>query len=142
MQNHLEKFHKAQEKDYKTALREIQNGRKDSHWMWYIFPQLKGLGRSGMADYYGISNINEAKQYLADPVLGPRLLEISSALLEIDTNDAEKVMGYPDHLKLKSCMTLFAAADPHNEIFQKVLQKYFNGEKDQKTLWLLKQRDS
>ncbi len=142
MQNHLEKFHKAQEKDYKTALREIQNGRKDSHWMWYIFPQLKGLGRSGMADYYGISNINEAKQYLADPVLGPRLLEISSALLEIDTNDAEKVMGYPDHLKLKSCMTLFAAADPHNEIFQNVLQKYFNGEKDQKTLWLLKQRDS
>ena len=142
MQNHLEKFHKAQEKDYKTALREIQNGRKDSHWMWYIFPQLKGLGRSGMADYYGISNINEAKQYLADPVLGPRLLEISSALLEIDTNDAEKVMGYPDYLKLKSCMTLFAAADPHNEIFQKVLQKYFNGEKDQKTLWLLKQRDS
>lgn len=142
MQNHLEKFHKAQEKDYKTALREIQNGRKDSHWMWYIFPQLKGLGRSSMADYYGISNINEAKQYLADPVLGPRLLEISSALLEIDTNDAEKVMGYPDHLKLKSCMTLFAAADPHNEIFQKVLQKYFNGEKDQKTLWLLKQRDS
>ena len=141
MQNHLEKFHKAQEKDYKTALREIQNGRKDSHWMWYIFPQLKGLGRSGMADYYGISNINEAKQYLADPVLGPRLLEISSALLEIDTNDAEKVMGYPDHLKLKSCMTLFAAADPHNEIFQKVLQKYYNGEKDQKTLWLLKQRD-
>ncbi|MBR4164315.1 MAG: DUF1810 domain-containing protein [Solobacterium sp.] len=141
MQNDLSRFHKAQETDYKIALREIQNGRKRSHWMWYIFPQLKGLGHSGMAEYYGISGIEEAKAYLKDPVLGARLLEISKALLKIECDDPRIVMGYPDNLKLKSCMTLFAEADPETDIFQSVLNKFFNGEKDTLTLSLLEREE-
>ncbi len=121
----LSRFHKAQARDYKTALSEIRSGRKRSHWMWYIFPQIKGLGHSDMADYYGISNLEEAKDYLADPILKERLTEISSALLALDSRDAKAVMGVPDNLKLRSCMTLFAIADPDEEVFQKVLDKFY-----------------
>ena len=123
---------------YEEALSEIRNGHKDSHWIWYIFPQLKELGISGRARFYGIRDLDEAKEYLAEPTLRARLLEISRALLDLPGNDPRKVMDPPDDLKLRSCMTLFAAADPGCPVFQQVLDKYYNGEPDQRTLSLLK----
>ena len=138
MRYDLERFKKAQTQDYGNALREIRNGRKKSHWMWYVFPQVRGLGHSSMADYYGISGIDEAKAYLADLVLGPRLAEISEALMELEEKDAAKIFGFPDVLKLRSCMTLFAAVSGENSVFQKVLDAYYQGEKDERTLALLK----
>ena len=133
----LDRFKKAQDLDYPYALEEIKNGRKQSHWMWYIFPQLKALGFSSTAQYYGISGIEEAKAYIADDLLRKRLIEISEALLSLKTSNATQVMGYPDDLKLKSCMTLFNEAAPEIEIFAKVLDKYFAGQKDTKTLEVL-----
>ncbi|MCC8139798.1 MAG: DUF1810 domain-containing protein [Lachnospiraceae bacterium] len=133
----LERFVKAQENSYETALSEIRNGRKRSHWMWYIFPQIIGLGRSGIAVYYSISDEGEARAYLQNDLLRNHLIEISSALLEIESSDPERVMGFPDNLKLQSCMTLFAEAAPDEEVFQKVLDKYFDGEKDSHTLQIL-----
>ena len=122
-------FIKAQKSSYPKALREIANGKKVSHWMWYIFPQLRGLGISRSAKKYSISGIEEAVAYLADPILGQRLIEISEILLELPSNDASEIFGHPDDLKLQSCMTLFAASVPHNtySVFQKVLDKYFDG---------------
>ena len=105
--------------------------------MWYVFPQLKGLGMSGMAEYYGIDGLDEAAAYIKDPVLRDRLLEISGALLELDSCDAGYVMGYPDDLKLRSCMTLFQAAAPNEIVFQKVLDKFYGGEGDRATLKML-----
>ncbi len=134
----LGRFLKAQEKDYSTALAEIRNGEKESHWIWYIFPQLTELGYSPTAKFYGLSGLEEARAYLAHPLLRERLTEISSALLELDSDDAEDVMGWPDDLKLCSSMTLFAEAEPENAVFQKVLDKFFGGKKDPKTLDLLK----
>ena len=107
----LSRFLKAQERDYAQALREIQSGRKRSHWMWYIFPQIQGLGFSSTAQFYAIENLQEAKDYLAHPVLGARLKEISSALLQLDGLTASEIFGYPDDLKLRSSMTLFALAE-------------------------------
>ena len=106
----LERFVSAQARDYGTALAEIRSGHKRSHWMWYIFPQLQGLGMSSTAQYYGIHGIEEAKRFIAHPGLGRNLREISNALLALDTNDPAAVMGWPDNLKLCSCMTLFEAA--------------------------------
>ena len=134
----LDRFKKAQSRDYATALTEIKNGRKESHWMWYIFPQLKGLGFSSMAEFYGIDGLAEAKAYFADDLLRGRLVEISEALLSLPSSDAREVMGYPDDLKLKSCMTLFMVAAPELEVFGKVLEKFFGGEKDLKTLEMVK----
>ena len=134
----LDRFKKAQSRDYATALSEIKNGRKESHWMWYIFPQLKGLGFSSMADFYGIDGLAEAKAYMADELLRGRLVEISEALLRLPSSDAREVMGYPDDLKLKSCMTLFMEAAPEIDVFGKVLEKFFGGEKDLKTLEMVK----
>ena len=134
----LDRFKKAQSRDYATALSEIKNGRKESHWMWYIFPQLKGLGFSSMADFYGIDGLAEAKAYMADELLRGRLVEISEALLSLPSSDAREVMGYPDDLKLKSCMTLFMEAAPEIDVFGKVLEKFFGGEKDLKTLEMVK----
>ena len=136
----LERFKEAQKYQYETALRELQNGRKESHWMWYIFPQLRGLGRSSTADYYGIDGIEEAKAYLDDPVLGPRLEIISEVLLELDNKDAAGIFGFPDVLKLRSCMTLFAEAGGEDSIYSRVLEAYYHGEKDEKTLEYLKNR--
>ena len=130
----LDRFKKAQASDYATALTEIKNGRKESHWMWYIFPQLKGLGFSSMAEFYGIDGLAVAKAYIADELLRGHLVEISDALLVVASSDAREVMGYPDDLKLKSCMTLFMVAAPELEVFGKVLEKFFGGEKDLKTL--------
>ena len=137
MDFNLERFKKAQEYDYAIALEEVKGGRKRSHWMWYIFPQLKGLGMSGMADFYGISGKEEALAYLADPVLGNRLREITEVLLTLPNQNAERIFGYPDVLKLRSCMTLFAAVSEENSLFQQVLDAYYEGEGDTKTLRLL-----
>ena len=134
----LDRFVKAQEYDYDTALREIRGGRKRSHWMWYIFPQLKGLGYSSTSQYYGIRDLEEAQDYMEHPVLGPRLVEISEALLVLDTSDASAVMGYPDDLKLRSSMTLFELAAPEQPVFGRVLEKYYAGRRDERTLELLK----
>lgn len=132
----LERFIKAQEMEYAIALSEIKNGRKQSHWMWYIFPQYKGLGFSPTAQYYAIQSKKEAEEYLAHPVLGKHLIEISEALLKIKSNDASRVMGYPDDLKLRSSMTLFYLVSD-DEIFKKVLDKFFDGKIDKKTEELL-----
>lgn len=132
----LNRFITAQEHSYDAALSEIRNGRKRTHWMWYIFPQIDGLGRSSTAQYYAISDLQEAKEYYAHPVLGPRLVEISEALLSLDGDNATTVMGYPDDLKLKSSMTLFAIASC-NPVFSKVLDKYFDGRQDRWTVKIL-----
>lgn len=135
--NKLKRFTEAQYRDYEQALKEIKNGRKESHWMWYIFPQLKGLGRSYTSDFYGIENLDEAKAFLQDPYLGKNLQEIAAALLELDNDNATQIMGRPDDMKLKSSMTLFACADPENAVFEKVLEKFYNGHKDRRTLKML-----
>ena len=137
MDYNLDRFKKAQANDYAIALAEIKNGCKESHWMWYIFPQLKGLGSSPVAQFYGINGRAEAKAYIEDKVLKDRLVEISSALLMLKTSSAADVMGFPDDLKLKSCMTLFAEVAPELDVFTKVLDKFFGGEKDRKTLEMM-----
>lgn len=134
---HLERFVKAQKDSYGTAVSEIRNGRKRSHWMWYIFPQIIGPGRSETAVYYSIVDEGEARAYMQNDLLKKHLLEISNALLEIESSDPERVMGFPDNLKLQSCMTLFAETTPEEDVFQKVLDKYFDGEKDRHTLRIL-----
>lgn len=131
------KFIKAQEFNYSTALKEITTGQKSSHWIWYIFPQLKALGQSPNAQYYGIENLEEARAYLSNKILGARLVEISQAILDLQNNDIEFIMGSKiDAVKLRSCMTLFILADPNCEVFQKVLDKYFGGNRDEKTVSL------
>ena len=132
----LSRFHKAQQGSYETALAEIRSGRKRSHWIWYIFPQIQGLGFSSTAQYYAIENLEEAKAYLADPVLRERLLEISNALLALDSCDPSEVMGYPDDLKLRSSMTLFSLAEPECTVFLDVLDKFYNGQEDSRTIAL------
>lgn len=133
----ISRFIKVHQSDYQRALSEIKNGKKVSHWMWYIFPQIKGLGRSSISEYYGIQDLNEAKAYLADPILGKHLIEICEALLSLDTNDATEVMGRPDDRNLKSSMTLFDAATESLDVFQMVLDKYYQGKKDYRTLRML-----
>ena len=133
----LDRFKKAQKEDYPYVLQEIKAGRKRSHWIWYIFPQLKGLGFSSMSEYYGIDGRAEAQAYIADSVLRARLVEISQALLTLESNNPTQVMGYPDDLKLKSSMTLFSEVAPDIPVFEQVLQKFFAGEKDSRTLKLL-----
>ena len=129
----LSRFHQAQRRDYAGALAEIRAGRKRSHWIWYIFPQIQGLGYSSMAQYYAIQDLDEARAYLADPVLRERLLEISGALLELEDSDPSRIMGYPDDLKLRSSMTLFALAEPSCPVFTDVLRKFYDGEPDHRT---------
>lgn len=126
----LDRFRRAQRGSYDEALSEIRAGRKNGHWMWYVFPQLSGLGMSATSLYYGIRSLGEARAYFDDPVLGARLREISEALLELSTSDASAVFWYPDDLKLRSCMTLFAAAAPECETFSRVLSKFFDGKPD------------
>ena len=138
MKINLERFIEAQEKDYAIALAEIKNGRKRSHWMWYIFPQVQGLGFSTTSIYYAIKDIREAEAFLKHPVLGERLIQICNALLELPVNDANKIFGNPDDMKLKSSMTLFAAVPGTDPVFNSVLNKFFNGSKDNKTIEILK----
>ena len=137
MTNNLERFEKAQARDYQQALAEIRAGRKASHWIWYIFPQLKGLGFSYNAEYYGIADEGEARRYLAHPVLGARLREITMALLELPENNPLSVMGHPDDLKLLSSMTLFAQISDEGSIFHQVIDKYYGGHPDKRTLQML-----
>ena len=132
----LSRFLKAQERDYDTALAEIRAGRKTSHWIWYIFPQLGELGFSPTAKFYGIVDLDEARAYLANNLLRTRLLEISQALLDLPSRDIEDIMGYPDNLKLCSSMTLFHLAEPTCDVFKKVLDKFFDGKPDEKTVAL------
>ncbi len=140
MKYDINRFLKAQEYDYEIALKEIMNGHKRSHWIWYIFPQIVGLGFSSKANFYAIKDINEAKEYMKNETLQKRLIEISEALLKLSTNNPTEVMGYPDDLKLKSSMTLFAISNPEIDTFQKVLDKYYNGIKDEKTIEILKKQ--
>jgi uncharacterized protein (DUF1810 family) len=133
----LSRFLKAQETDYKRALSEIRSGHKRSHWIWYIFPQITGLGFSSTAQYYAIKDRQEAEEYLKNNLLRDRLVEISAALLKLESNDAGEVMGYPDDLKLRSSMTLFHEVAPETEVFQNVLDKFFEGKPDQRTIELL-----
>lgn len=133
----LNRFLAAQESDYTIALQEIKAGKKRSHWMWYIFPQLKGLGRSETATYYAIQSLTEAQAYLEHPILGARLIAVCDELLQLKTADANAIFGHPDDLKLKSSMTLFDAVNPKETVFDQVLAKFFNNEPDQLTLDLL-----
>ncbi|GGG87793.1 hypothetical protein GCM10007415_22120 [Parapedobacter pyrenivorans] len=133
----LQRFVMAQERHYTTAFEEIKNGRKRSHWMWYIFPQLAGLGFSETSRYYAIRDREEADAYLRHPALGPRLVEISHELLRLATDDATAVFGSPDDLKLRSCMTLFSVVPDADPVFQAILDKYFEGIPDGKTLGIL-----
>ena len=133
----LDRFLDAQRGDYAAALTEVRRGRKTSHWMWYIFPQIAGLGQSSTARYYSIRDLEEAREYYAHPVLGQRLREISGALLELRGSDPVAVFGGIDSMKLKSSMTLFAVAAPDDPLFQQVLDKYYGGEQDVLTLRIL-----
>ena len=135
----LERFVTAQKESYNIALNEIRSGEKRTHWIWYIFPQLRGLGKTTRSYTYGIEDIDEAKSYLAHPVLGSRLIEITQALLTLTDCNAYHVMG-ADDVKLKSCMTLFAQVSEKDSVFHKVLEKFFNGEQDNKTLSMIKTR--
>ena len=135
--NNLIRFLDAQKNDYAIALSEIKKSKKQSHWMWYIFPQIQGLGLSGTSKLYAIKNIQEAEEFLNHPVLGSRLIEICITLLNLETNDAHKIFGSPDDMKLRSSMTLFSFFKNADPVFQKVLDKFFDGEKDPKTLQIL-----
>ena len=138
----LERFRVAQERDYALALAEIQNGYKESHWMWYIFPQIQGLGFTPTSRYYAIRDIEEATEFLNDPYLGNNLREISKELLDKSTDDPEDIFGELDAMKLKSSMTLFHIAGEmceENRVFYEVLLKYFDGQFDEKTLVLIEE---
>ena len=133
----LQRFIEAQKQDFDLALEEIRRGCKRSHWMWYIFPQIRGLGFSSMSAYYGIQNLKEAEDFLKDPYLGENLRTICQALLVLDTDNPHQVLGSPDDLKLLSSMTLFEKAEGTAGIFTKVIEKYYGGKRDQKTLKIL-----
>jgi uncharacterized protein (DUF1810 family) len=135
----LRRFVAAQDEGgtYEAALAELRAGRKQTHWMWFVFPQLAGLGRSPMSRTYAISSLSEAKAYLAHPVLGPRLIEAARVLTELSGRTAEQIFGGIDAVKLRSSMTLFARADPTNPLFGRVLDQYFDGVQDGVTEGLL-----
>jgi uncharacterized protein (DUF1810 family) len=133
----LNRFVEAQEATFADALSELRAGRKQSHWMWYVFPQIAGLGRSSMAERYAIRSEEEAKAYLAHPVLGPRLVECAEAVMRVEGRTATEIMGSPDDMKLKSCATLFAYVSPERSVFRLILEKYYGGDPDNKTLVLL-----
>lgn len=133
----LSRFVSAHKTDYDRALSEIKGGKKTSHWMWYIFPQLKGLGRTSISEYYGINDLDEARAFLNDDYLGNHLKNISNALLKLECNDAKEIMGSIDGRKLKSSMTLFHLANQNETVFKDVLVKYFDGQLDYRTLKML-----
>jgi len=136
----LERFVEAQNMVYDIALQEIKNGHKRGHWIWFVFPQIKGLGHSYNSEYYGISGTIEAKAYLDHPILGARLREISQALLNCGNPSADDILGFPDVLKVRSCMTLFDMVSP-NDIFKQILDKYYDGKPCDKTIWRLGTRE-
>jgi len=138
----LQRFVEAQQEDYADVSAELRAGSKSSHWMWFIFPQMKGLGMSATADWFGISSLKEAEAYLRHPVLGPRLRECTRLVNLVQGRPLQEIFGYPDDLKFRSCMTLFAHATAENREFLAALRKYSNGEFDPATLALLGQRRS
>jgi uncharacterized protein (DUF1810 family) len=133
----LERFINAQASSYERARRELSAGRKRGHWIWYIFPQLDGLGRSRTSKRYALASVDEARAYLAHPVLGPRLKELTAVVNAIDGRTVNEIFGYPDDLKFRSSMTLFSLAAPDEPVFQAALSKYFDGKPDPLTLQLL-----
>jgi uncharacterized protein (DUF1810 family) len=133
----LERFVRAQESDYERALAEIRSGRKHSHWMWYVFPQIDGLGFSSMSKRFSIKSVGEAQAYLDHPVLGPRLLECAEAALHVEGRSAMEIFGSPDDLKLQSSATLFACVSPPGSVFDRLLGRYYRGVRDPRTLQLL-----
>lgn len=136
----LNRFVEAQEADYERALAEIVAGRKRTHWMWYIFPQIDGLGFSSISRRFSIKGVEEAKAYLDHPVLGPRLLKCAEAVIGVEGRSATEIFGSPDDMKLKSCATLFASVLPAGSVFDWLLAKYYAGARDEKTLQLLELR--
>ena len=131
----LERFIVAHERDYATALEEIRNGKKETHWMWYIFPQIAGLGGlSETSRFYEIKDLGEAKAYMANEYLRNHLIEISGAILECESDNPVEILGFPDNLKLLSSMTLFDLVAPEVRVFGKVLDKFFNGYRDERTI--------
>ena len=133
----LERFVRRQALDYETALAELRAGQKRTHWMWYTFPQIDGLGKSFVAKRYAIRSLDEARAYLAHPVLGPRLIECCEALLAIEGKTAVEILGTPDDLKLRSCATLFARVSPAASVFERLLVRYFDGAADAATIAIL-----
>ena len=136
-QQGLERFVEAQKRDYKIALEEVRNGKKVTHWIWYVYPQMLGLGRSCYANLYGIKSKEEAEEYLKHEILGKRLREVTNALLEHEGKPAEDIFGFPDTMKVKSSMTLFDSICP-NDIFAEVLEKFYGGKRCNLTLEMLK----
>ena len=130
----LYRYNKAQDKVYDQVLSELHNGKKRTHWMWFIFPQIAGLGRSSTTEFYAIKNKEEAVLYLNDPILRKRLEECTNIIFEYEGKTASQIFGFPDDKKLKSSMTLFAYISNSNSIFHQMLTKYFNGEHDEFTL--------
>jgi len=137
----LRRFLQAQADDYDQALSEIRSGRKRTHWMWYIFPQIDGLAVSSTAKHYSIKSVEEARAYLDHPVLGPRLLECAAAAVGVEGRSATEIFGFPDDLKLRSCATLFACVSPASSVFERLLGKYYGSVPDDKTLRLLRALD-
>jgi uncharacterized protein (DUF1810 family) len=140
--NILSRFLSAQQSIYPQVVKELQAGKKTSHWMWFIFPQINGLAQSSTAKHYSIKNIKEAKEFIEHPVLGKRLLECANILININNKTADDIFGYPDNLKLKSCITLFNYIASNQKVFAEVLQKYFAGDHDEKTLSILQKLSS
>ena len=140
MEDHhdLSRFVSAQASVYPQVLAELEAGEKRSHWIWFIFPQLKGLGRSPQSEVYGVGSLAEAQAYAQHPILGPRLDQCTRLVHRVDNRTIHQILGSPDDLKFRSSMTLFARAVPHNPIFQATLNKYFNSEPDPNTLDLLR----
>lgn len=136
----LSRFVAAQQDSYERALSEITNGRKRSHWMWYIYPQLRGLGRSSTAQMYGITGVDEAQAYLQHELLGPRLIAVCEAALSVEGRTATEIFGKPDDMKLRSCATLFAHISTTDSVFHKIIDKYFDGHADPQTVQLLNDR--
>jgi uncharacterized protein (DUF1810 family) len=134
----LDRFVQAQQSDYDRALAELGAGHKRSHWMWYIFPQIDGLAFSSISKKYSIKSLEEARAYLAHPVLGPRLLECAQAVVAVDGKSITAIVGSPDDLKLRSSATLFAAVSPADSVFERILAKYYDAKRDEKTLELLR----
>jgi len=134
---YLQRYLDAQEGVYHAVFEELRAGRKSSHWIWFIFPQIAGLGRSGMAQKFAIASLDEAKAYLQHPVLGPRLRECTQLVMNVAGRSAEEIFGYPDHLKFRSCLTLFMTATSDNTLFKDALLKYFDRKPDQLTLNVL-----
>ena len=139
MKYDIDRFVKMHELYFSTALNEIKSGKKRSHWMWYIFPQLKGLGNSSTSHYYGISGIEEVKEYWNNQYLKNNMLEILAELIQLN-DSVDNIFGYPDNLKLKSCMTLFDYSIKSESIFSDILDKFYNGQRDNKTLSLLMEK--